>query len=72
MHKVDAVTLEIPRTNAKKVFFIPKQTTEENDPDTLQLLDESNKDWADPWRKKIIEAKQTVSCVETNIQEEKK
>ena len=32
--------------------------TEENDPDTLQMLDEANQEWCDLWRKAVLSVQQ--------------
>jgi hypothetical protein len=37
----------------------PKKIAKENDPDTLQILDESDKDWVKLWKAKL---KPTKPC----------
>ena len=45
---------------------------EENDPDTLQLLDESDPDWVKPWHKATTKKKSITNELTLNVIPHKK
>ena len=45
--------------NKTQEYIRWKNMIEENDPDTLQLLDERDTEWVDFWRNQMGETKQT-------------